>query len=89
MPQGVRDDWPEVERVGCAVEMAPGDVLFAREDVWHRTQDLDLDRVQLKLEVLRLPMEWDYSRNAKTGRIDFHVGSSAAKGAQAPDAKAF
>ena len=81
---GVMADWPVVERLGCAVTMEPGDALFAREDVWHRTQDLALDRVQLKLEVLRFGEASDY-RAADTGRFDFEVGHAD----DAPDAKSF
>ena len=39
--------------------LAPGDLLFTRDDVWHRTQDLSQDRLALKIDVLRFPREED------------------------------
>ena len=35
--------------------MEPGDLLFFREDTWHRTQDMDVNRLGLILDILRLP----------------------------------
>ena len=42
------------EQFGCAVALDPGDLLFFREDVWHRTQDTRRDRLALILDVARL-----------------------------------
>ena len=33
---GVVDTWPGLEALSCAVPMEAGDLLFFREDVWHR-----------------------------------------------------
>ena len=46
-------------RLGCDVPLHPGDVLFWREDVWHRTQDVEVDRVALRIDVLRFPFATD------------------------------
>jgi len=40
----------------CVAEMEPGDVLFFREDVWHRTQDALYDRNALIVDIHRFPM---------------------------------
>ena len=53
---GVNDQWLGFERLGCDIPMDPGDMLFFREDVWHRTQDMDLDRIGLILDILRFPL---------------------------------
>ena len=123
MAYGLNADWPIIERLGCEIPLEPGDVVFAREDVWHRTQvgrliglkivsavlvpscltscltlaqltlrcfaspcpiwiapglafpirvqDLDQDRLALKIDVLRFPEPSDNSRPAKSGRTDF------------------
>jgi len=42
---GIRHDWHGFEHLGCDIAMDPGDVLFFREDVWHRTQDMLQARV--------------------------------------------
>ena len=39
---------------GCRVSMQPGDLLFFREDVWHRTQDVRVDRLAFSVPVFRL-----------------------------------
>ncbi len=56
---GVSPEWPLLDALGCDVTLRPGDMLFWREDVWHRTQDVSLDRVALRLDVLRFPMQGD------------------------------
>uniref|UniRef100_A0A7S2DAN9 Uncharacterized protein n=1 Tax=Haptolina brevifila TaxID=156173 RepID=A0A7S2DAN9_9EUKA len=53
---GVNDQWHGFERLGCDIPLDPGDMLFFREDVWHRTQDMDLDRIGLIVDVLRFPL---------------------------------
>ena len=53
---GLRHDWHAYESLGCDIPMSPGDILFFREDVWHRTQDMHLDRVSLIMDVFRLPL---------------------------------
>lgn len=58
----------------CESWMQPGDVLFFREDVHHRTQDALLDRVALIVDVLRLPLRTTprsmSSRRAGAGERD-------------------
>ena len=44
------------ERVACNIPMDAGDVLFFREDIWHRTQNMDEPRISLILDVLRFPL---------------------------------
>lgn len=68
---GLQADWPIIERLSCPIPLAAGDLVFAREDVWHRTQDLEQDRLALKIDVLRFPEPTDSSRPAKSGRTDF------------------
>ena len=53
----VPDDWAGIDRLACDVPLDPGDVLFWREDVWHRTQDLKFDRRALRIDIRRLPFE--------------------------------
>ena len=40
-----------LERVGCALTLDEGDVVFFAEDVYHRTQDLLAERVALLVNV--------------------------------------
>ena len=47
--------WHGLERLGCTVPLNPGDLLFFREDTWHRTQDMDRDRIGLIMDILTLP----------------------------------
>ena len=54
---GVTGDWHGLEALSCPIPMAPGDLLFFREDVWHRTQDMELDRTSFIMDVLRFPLE--------------------------------
>ena len=56
---GVPSDWAAIDRLGCNVSLDPGDILFWREDVWHRTQDVALDRVALRIDIQRLPFTGD------------------------------
>jgi len=56
---GVLPAWPAIDALGCDVPLSPGDMLFWRDDVWHRTQDIMLDRVALRLDVLRFPLPGD------------------------------
>ena len=56
---GVPEDWPRMDRLGCDVPLEPGDVLFWREDVWHRTQDSLIDRLALRIDILRPPFPTD------------------------------
>ena len=44
------------ERVGCDIPLDAGDVLFFREDVWHRTQNMEFERISFILNVLRYPL---------------------------------
>ena len=48
--------WPQLDAHSCVAEMEPGDVLFFREDVWHRTQDALYDRNALIVDIHRFPM---------------------------------
>ena len=52
---GMNNLWHGFERLGCKIPMNPGDVLFFREDIWHRTQDMTNDRIGLILDILRFP----------------------------------
>ena len=45
------------ERNSCDIPLLPGDAVFWREDVWHRTQDVQNDRLALILDVLRFPLQ--------------------------------
>lgn len=47
-------DW--LDEHSCSVAMDPGDVLFFREDVFHRTQDVLHDRYALILDINRFPL---------------------------------
>ena len=58
----LRDDWDDIEHSACDVPMLPGDVLITRQDVWHRTQDVDQDRMLLKVDMFRPPLESDLER---------------------------
>lgn len=53
---GFRNGWNDLESLGCVVDLDPGDLVFFREDVWHRTQDMLLDRVGLILDIFRWPV---------------------------------
>ena len=59
---GVPSDWAAIDRLGCNVSLDPGDILFWREDVWHRTQDVALDRIALRIDIQRLPFAGDRER---------------------------
>ena len=68
----IRHDWDEIERYGCNAPLRPGDALVMRSDVWHRTQDIEQDRMLLKLDVYRPLMERDRHTEipqAKTARL--------------------
>lgn len=78
---GVRSGWPIIERLACDVPLDPGDVLFTRDDVWHRTQDLSQDRLALKIDVLRFAQKTDWNRPAQSGRFDFVPEQQLASGA--------
>ena len=45
-----------LEGLGCDVPLDPGDVLFFREDLFHRTQDVLHDRIALIIDVWRMPL---------------------------------
>ena len=45
-----------LEGMACDVPLDPGDVLFFREDLFHRTQDVLHDRLALILDVWRTPL---------------------------------
>lgn len=64
---GVPGLWHGFERLGCDIPLEPGDLLFFREDIWHRTQDMNLDRLGLILDVIRYPLE----------DVPLHGGSSS------------
>ena len=44
------------DQVSCVVPMAAGDILFFREDVWHRTQDTLVDRLAFIFDIGRYPL---------------------------------
>ena len=44
------------EHFKCSPALHPGDVIFFREDVWHKTQDALLDRVSLIVDIYRVPL---------------------------------
>ena len=44
-----------MDELACTVPMEAGDVLLFREDVWHRTQDVSLDRVGKMVRFQALP----------------------------------
>ena len=71
---GVPDDWAAIDRLGCDVALDPGDILFWREDVWHRTQDAVLDRMALRIDIQRLPFEPGHELHDR-GPEDRHYGS--------------
>lgn len=48
---------PRIERLGCKLQLTPGDMLFFREDVVHRTQDLECDRLAFSVPILRFPLQ--------------------------------
>ena len=45
------------DQVSCVVPMAAGDILFFREDVWHRTQDTLVDRLAFIFDIGRYPLQ--------------------------------
>lgn len=53
---GLDPTWRGLDRLACDVPLDAGDVLFFREDVWHRTQDMTSDRLALIFDILRLPL---------------------------------
>ena len=57
--------------------MQPGDAIFFREDVWHRTQDTLVDRLALIVDIYRVPL--------RTAPRDTHIdkGSSIVESARA------
>lgn len=60
-----------IHEYGCEVTMQPGDMLFFREDVWHRTQDIDIDRIALSTPIFRVTPRnapnWDVPRSIHQG----------------------
>ena len=56
---GALRDMGGLQGISCDVPLAPGDVLFFREDVNHRTQDVEQDRIALIIDVHRLPLGVD------------------------------
>lgn len=60
-------DYHDPQALLCNTQMLPGDVLFFREDVWHRTQDALLDRVALILDIYRVPLRHAPVRHIQTG----------------------
>ena len=46
----------KVDELACTIPMRPGDVLFFRDDIWHRTADMSIDRTALIIDILRLPL---------------------------------
>ena len=65
---GLRHDWHAYENLGCEIPMNPGDVLFFREDVWHKTQDALLDRLALIVDIYRVPLR---TTPVPTGSVDW------------------
>lgn len=63
------DAWQDLANplscTGDHAKLAPGDVLFFREDVHHRTQDSHIDRVSLIIDIHRQPL-----RDAPDVKID-------------------
>ena len=53
--QGANSRWQPVD-FECTPEVQPGDAVFFREDVWHKTQDTLVDRVALIVDIFRLPL---------------------------------
>ena len=51
-----QDSWVRELPLGCQPWMVPGDVLFFREDVWHRSQDVALDRLSFIIHIYRTPL---------------------------------
>jgi hypothetical protein len=52
----LEDESWDMARFECRPRLYPGDILFFREDVWHSTQDMALDRISLILDVWRMPL---------------------------------
>ena len=74
---GVRDDWDDIEQAGCNVPMLPGDLLITREDVWHRTQDIEQDRYLFKLDVRRSPIANDMREASIIGDARFGISEAS------------
>ena len=53
---GIRDDWSFYEKMSCDIPLANGDAVFFREDVWHRTQGVDVDRDAYISDIIRYPI---------------------------------
>ena len=58
----------ERDRFKCSPALDPGDVLFFREDVWHKTQDALLDRLALIVDIYRVPLR---TTPVPTGSVDW------------------
>ena len=70
---GLRDDWQQIENVGCNAIMGIGDATLTREDVWHRTQDIKQDRLLLKIDIWRPSLNADRLESRKYGHRRFSV----------------
>ena len=57
---GFMDEWASLEDLSCVIELDPGDMVFWREDVWHRTQDMNQNRISLIMDILRYPLVGDF-----------------------------
>ena len=60
---GLNHRWNGFEELSCEIPLNPGDMLFFREDVFHRTQDMELNRLSMIMDVLRFPLD-DESLNS-------------------------
>ena len=70
-------EWSDIERAACDVPLAPGDALFFREDIWHRTQDLQFDRHSLILDVLRFPLDTSARKGCPPARLPLAASEEA------------
>ena len=50
-PQQLRENVLWLDELGCTPEANPGDAIFFREDVLHRTQDTEVDRLTIIVDV--------------------------------------
>ena len=66
-----------VPQAGCNVPMLPGDLLITREDVWHRTQDIEQDRYLFKLDVRRSPIANDMREASVIGAARFGISEAS------------
>ena len=65
-----------LEAQACCPRLDPGDAVFYREDVAHRTQDEEVDRLSMVIQV-----QTARPRDADPGRDDARCGGWAARGA--------